>query len=202
MEKIPSPRSVAKHAAILDAAQMCFAEQGFSKTSMDSIAARAGVSKATIYAHFQSKDELFGAIIQRRCNDYGDGIGCLAVPQGCDGRQALIHMARHLLTFLVQPEVLAIYRMVVAESSTNPDLARSYYDLGPTRGKAHMAALLHDMMQQGLIPKRDAEQMTDQLAGLLRGEYYNRAVLGLPQRPGFDLETTVTGAVDLLLGRL
>lgn len=54
-----------KRGSILDAAVELFLELGFDQTSMDAVAARAGVSKTTVYAHFGDKLELFRAVIAR-----------------------------------------------------------------------------------------------------------------------------------------
>jgi len=201
MEKHTSPRSQAKRNAILDAAQQCFLEHGYSKTSMDMVAARAGVSKATIYAHFQGKTDLFTAIIRRRCDDYSDGLSCFGQwEEQQDGRQALLYLARHLLTFLVQPEVLAMYRMVVAESPHQPELAQLYYEQGPQRGRARIVDMLQQLMDRGLMPRQNPTVFAEQLTAMLRGEYFNRMLLGLPERPDLTLDNTVTMAVERLLG--
>src|ERR1700736_169936 len=59
-----------KSESILAAAKRSFLAAGFGAVSMDSIAREAGVSKATVYAHFAGKEELFGAMIGRECERY------------------------------------------------------------------------------------------------------------------------------------
>ena len=59
-----------KAESILAAAKRTFLAAGFGAVSMDSIAREARVSKATVYAHFGSKEELFGAVIERECERY------------------------------------------------------------------------------------------------------------------------------------
>ena len=192
-------RSSAKRSAILDAAQACFLEHGFASTSMDLVAATAGVSKATIYAHFQSKDELFGAIIQRRCDDQAEGLGALSVDESLDARAALSEIGRKLLGLLLEPRVLGIYRMVVAETPRNPDLARIYFDAGPLRGKERLVAILDALSQRGQLSCPDPWQAVDQFIGMLRGEVFSRALLGLPPSARTDAEKTVADAVEVML---
>jgi TetR/AcrR family transcriptional repressor of mexJK operon len=199
MLKPCSNRSSAKREAILDAAQECFLEHGFSSTSMDMVAARAGVSKATIYAHFQSKDELFGAIIQRRCDDHAEGLGTLAVDDRLDARATLTEIAAKLMAMLLQPEVLGIYRMVVAEMPRNPDLARIYFDAGPLRGKQRLVEILEALARRGLLDLPNSWQAMDQFVGMLRSEVYNRALLGLQPSDRNDIDATIAGAVDVML---
>lgn len=199
MLKPCSTRSSAKRSAILDAAQACFLEHGFSSTSMDMVAARAGVSKATIYAHFQSKDELFGAIIHRRCDALACALDTVSVSDALDARAALTAMAQQLMTMLLDDDVLGIYRMVVAESVRHPDLARVYFEAGPLRGKERLAAILDALTARGLLDVPDSWLAMDHFIGMLRGEHFNRALLGLPPSDRTDMATTIAGAVEIML---
>lgn len=199
MQKTCSPRSTAKRTCILDAAQDCFLEHGYSNTSMDMVATRAAVSKATIYAHFQSKDELFGAIIQRRCDDHAEGLGAVTLAENLEARAALTAMARHLLTMLMTPEVMGIYRMVLAEAVRHPDLAKAYYEAGPLRGKKRLAEILDTLTTRGVLKVPDSWQAMDQFIGMLRAECFNRALMGLPADDRASVENTITGAVNVML---
>lgn len=199
MLKPCSARSSAKRSAILDAAQACFLEHGFANTSMDLVAATAGVSKATIYAHFQSKDELFGAIIQRRCDDQAEGLGALSVDDNLDARAALTEIGRKLLGLLVQPNVLGIYRMVISETPRSPDLARIYFQAGPLRGKERLVEIVTALARRGQLSVPDPWQAVDQFIGMLRGEVFSRALLDLPPSDRTDIERTVAGAVEVML---
>jgi len=200
MQKTASPRSTAKRTAILDAAQACFLEHGYANTSMDMVAARAGVSKATIYAHFENKDDLFGAIIRRRCDDQSDGIGGVNPIEGADARTVLRAMGRHLMNMLMTPEVMGIYRMVVSEAARHPDLAKVYYEMGPLRGKKMLADILDALAARGELNLANSWQAIDQFIGMLRAECFHRALLGLPAdeaRAGFD--ATIEGAVEVMM---
>lgn len=199
MQKAPTPRSAAKRAAILDAAQACFLEHGYASTSMDMVSARAAVSKATIYAHFAGKDELFGAIICRRCEDQSEGLGSVALAEGMDSRAALTAIARHLMAMLTAPEVVEIYRLVVAESPRHPDLARVYYEQGPGRGKQRIAEVLEALAAKGLLRVADAWQATDLFVNMLRGEVFHRILLGLPPSDRVTLDSTIAEAVEVML---
>lgn len=200
MEKICcSPRSSAKRAAILNAAQDCFLEHGYANTSMDMVAAKAGVSKATIYAHFQGKDDLFAAIIGRRCDDEADGLGAVSLNEAMSAREAMTAMARHLMGMLLRPEVLGIYRMVVSEAARHPDLARVFYDAGPMRGKARLAECLNTLHRRGVLDVPDSWLAMDQFIGMLRAECFHRTLLGLPGDPRCTMDKTIDGAVETML---
>jgi TetR/AcrR family transcriptional repressor of mexJK operon len=199
MTKVLSPRSAAKRTAILDSAQSCFCEHGYSATSMDSVAAKAGVSKATIYSHFPSKDDLLGAIICRRCDDHSHSLGALVLDPGADTGEILTLVANTLMGLLMAPEVIAMYRMVVAESHRYPDLARVYYEQGPARGKQRVADVFARLDEMGKLRVADPWQATDLFVNMLRGEVFHRALLGLPDSTRLTLERTIAEAVRLML---
>src|SRR5262245_15098410 len=58
-------RKAARPAEILSAALDCFAERGFAATRLDDVAARAGVTKGTLYLYFPGKEELFKALVRQ-----------------------------------------------------------------------------------------------------------------------------------------
>lgn len=69
------PKDLAKRQAILDAAKILFLSHGYANTSMDAVASEAGVSKLTVYSHFNDKETLFSAAVvanarsnYRRCS--------------------------------------------------------------------------------------------------------------------------------------
>lgn len=193
-----SRRSSGKRAAILDAARHCFLDMGFAGTSMDVVAGRAGVSKATIYAHFAGKDDLFGAIIRHRCEQVS--AARLMEGKGKNVREALTGMARQLMQTLLAPEALGMYRVVAAEAARQPELARAYFEAGPVQGKANLAAALSALAERGDLRIDDPWRAADLFVGMLRGgEYFNRALLGLPQLDGRTLDGAIDGAVDTFL---
>lgn len=199
MEKPLSPRSAAKRTAMLDAAQRCFLESGYASTSVDEVATRAGVSKATIYAHFNSKDDLFGAIICRRCDDQAEGLSSLTLPDSTDARVILTAVAQRLLGLFLAPEVMGIYRMVIAEAPRHPELAQIWYEAGPLRGKQRLVEVFDDMKRRGLLEFDDPWRTVDLFVGMLRGECFHRVMIELPPNPKFSVEATIAAAVDFTL---
>ena len=190
-----SPKPSAKREAILDAAQAAFLDVGFAATSMDGVAQGAGVSKATIYAHFESKELLFSAVMRRRC----DSSFVFQEPEeSADARTTLTVIAQRLLGLLMSADSLALYRVVVAEALRSPDLARAFYETGPLRGKASISASMERLQRRGeLSAQVDPTILTDQFLGMLRAETYHRALLGLP--PGRSVDDTIATAVETVM---
>src|SRR5215813_4307474 len=116
---------------ILAAARSLFLNLGYGETSMDAIARRAAVSKATLYSHFDGKDALFAALIMAECRHLSDQIGRRALDEP-DIRDALLRVAHDFNNLLCTGDGLTMYRIVVAEAPRFPELGRVFYDSGPT----------------------------------------------------------------------
>ncbi|MCW6035692.1 TetR/AcrR family transcriptional regulator [Spirulina subsalsa FACHB-351] len=119
-----------KRDAILEGAIAEFLKQGYAAASMDRIASTAGVSKATIYSHFQSKDRLFIAIVDRLVlSKFADLLAPEQVTQHLNDppEQLLRHLASTMLQVPRQdPEYVGFIRIVIAESERFPDLAQTF----------------------------------------------------------------------------
>ncbi|CAA7612592.1 TetR/AcrR family transcriptional regulator [Magnetospirillum sp. SS-4] len=189
-------RRSAKREAVLDAAQAVFLEMGYAAASMDSVAARAGVSKATVYAHFDSKDQLFAAVIRRRC-DKSEAF--VLADRTLDARAALTLIGRRLMDLLLSPEALAMYRVVVSESLRQPELAQAFYDSGPGAGKAQIAAIIAELIRRGELAAVDPRRASDQFVGMLRTDYFMRTLLGLTQPEGSRVDDVIDDAVETML---
>jgi len=118
-----------KTEAILEGAMQEFLAHGYAATSMDRVAAAAGVSKATVYSHFQNKEELFTALIHhlayKKCHailDVPEG----QIPQGEPGL-VLRCLATNMLNVTANDQqFLAFARLVIGESGRFPELARAF----------------------------------------------------------------------------
>ncbi len=199
MQKIAAagPRPSPKREAVLDAARASFLELGYAATSMDLVASRAGVSKATIYAHFAGKDDLFAAVIHRRCEQ---GLsGGPMWPAERDARTTLTAVAALILDLLMAPEAIDMYRVVVAEAARHPELARAFWDAGPGEGRVRLAAMFAELDGRALLAVADPRAAADQFVSMLRGEVFHRALLGLPRDGGRGIDATRDSAVDVIL---
>jgi TetR/AcrR family transcriptional regulator of autoinduction and epiphytic fitness len=116
-----------KAQAILDGAMQEFLVHGYAATSMDKIAAAAGVSKATVYSHFQDKVGLFTVLIQRMaCKKELFAQELLQSTQG-DPNLALRQFANQMLdNIAADPQILTFIRLVIGESGRFPELAQAF----------------------------------------------------------------------------
>lgn len=114
-----------KREQILWGAMQIFLHHGYASTSMDRVAAEAGVSKQTIYSHFQDKEGLFTALIERVTIDR---LQSELPAQPFQGEPVVVlrRLAETFLAKMDDPEYLAFIRLVIAESARFPELAQLY----------------------------------------------------------------------------
>ncbi|MEL6159164.1 MAG: TetR/AcrR family transcriptional regulator [Cyanobacteria bacterium J06623_5] len=123
-------KSAAKTAAILDGAMQEFLSNGYAATSMDRVAAAAGVSKATVYSHFQDKASLFAALIQQLAADKFRATSFDFHADNAatgDPKVVLSQLAQELLKDTYRDsQACEFMRLMVGESGRFPELAEPY----------------------------------------------------------------------------
>jgi len=160
-----------KAQVVLQAATRVFLAQGFSAASTDAIQREAGVSKATVYACYPTKDALFAAVITDQCGRMTEGFAALEPPRG-DISCTLAALGTAYLDMLLSPDGLALYRVVVAEAPRFPELGRLFYRSGPKVVADIVAGHLAQAARRGELQLHtiDADGAAGLLVSLLRGE--------------------------------
>ena len=129
-----------KQQDIVIAAEVLFLRQGYGVSSMDQIAQEAGVTKQTVYRYFPSKNELFGAVMQRvrtaETEPWCFGAGAIA--------EELVGFASYLLGFHLQERALGLYRIMLTEAEQE-DLLTTFKNQGP---KQVLQPLIEYLSQQ------------------------------------------------------
>ena len=170
-------RSARKRRAITDAAQTVFLRKGFAGTTMDEVAALAGVSKQTVYKHFADKQGLFTAIVTDEI-DATEAVthDLLGALRGTDDlARDLRRLARQHVADVTQPHLVRLRRLVIAEAERFPDLAGAWFANGPERGHAALAEQFAALDARGLLRVADP---------LLAAQHFNWLVLSIPLNAG------------------
>jgi TetR/AcrR family transcriptional repressor of mexJK operon len=119
---------------ILSTAQTLFLSQGYANTSMEAIVAASGVSKATLYARYANKHELFQAIVEARMEAWQAAAAADSAAEDERPDQDISVWLRQravsMLRALRQPEIRAFDHLVVSEGSRFPELARLFHEMG------------------------------------------------------------------------
>jgi TetR/AcrR family transcriptional regulator, mexJK operon transcriptional repressor len=188
-----------KRQAIIAAAGELFVAQGYGAVSMDAVARAAGVSKATLYAHFESKDLLFASIINQACRE-SVAVGDLLPDPSANIADELTALGSRILRFLLQERALAIHRVVIGESIRFPELGRAFYDNGPAVLRRVFGGWIARQNAAGRLEVAEPEQAADLFCGMLRTGLYLRASLGIAPCPtDAEIDATVAGAVVMFL---
>jgi AcrR family transcriptional regulator len=188
-----------KAESILAAAKRAFLAGGFGAVSMDAIARDAAVSKATVYAHFGSKEELFGAVIARECEQRFAGLSASELDPG-DVRASLTILGRRFLDLVLSPDALALHRIILGEVTRFPVLGTVFWRAGPERNLIQIEEFLLNAARSGTLSLRDTRLAAEQFVSLLRGEIHLRQLLRLEKKTGErEIRTAVEAAVETFL---
>jgi TetR/AcrR family transcriptional repressor of mexJK operon len=173
----PPAEASPKRRQVLEAATDLFIGSGYTAVSMDAVARRAGVSKATLYAYFPSKQELFATIVGDACRR--NTVVDANFPDEFDDIAAVLRqIGRPALAFLVQERTLAIFRVAVTESARVPELGAAVIQNGPMAFHRRFAAWAAAQTRAGHLDAGDGEVAADHFLALLRSHLFLRAVLG------------------------
>jgi len=196
-------RSAQKHRQILEAATTAFLDRGYRGTSMDVVAAGAGVSKQTVYKHFSDKATLFGEIVRSTVAVVADPVHdeVAGLADSGDLEADLTDLARRQLAGVLQPTLLRLRRLVIAEADRFPELGRLFYEEGPGRTIATLATSFARLADRGLLAVDHPERAAAELNWLLMAGPVNRVMmLGDDGRPAdAELDDHARAAVRTFL---
>jgi len=178
----PSPTTSAldqRRSRVHEAVRELMAEQGF-RISMDAVAARAGCSKQTLYAHFGSKQELLRSVIA----EHQELATARLSPATEAPREALLAFAEEHLRHLCDPSVVAASQLLAAEAHQFPQEARDLYRDACDTLVQRLAAWLQHAMDQGRLRHDDPHYAAELLLSMIVGMDFERQRFGVPHRAG------------------
>jgi AcrR family transcriptional regulator len=198
-------RSAAKHEAITEAALGVFLREGYARSSVDAIAADAGVSKRTIYNHFHDKRDLFLTIVSQSSGVLAADHAVIAarhLGQAKDVRAALVGFGDEWLSPKGRrADHAALIRLLIGEAAHFPDAARAWSDSGSRRVVQDLAAHLRGLADQGLlaIGEGGEETAAEHYLALVRGQANSRSFFGALALSDGELGEIVRSGVDAFL---
>ena len=174
------PKSEEKRRQILHAASELFLNEGFANTSMDKVAKHSGVSKQTVYSHFESKDSLYTSAIENKCLAYQLDPSRLAEHNGCQLplKDCLQTIGVQFVKLFHDEEVIAMYRVVIAEANNNPHVAELFYDAGP-KASINVLGGMFQQFSDNRLSSETALGVAIDYFSLLKGEFHIRTLFGL-----------------------
>jgi TetR/AcrR family transcriptional repressor of mexJK operon len=195
----PSKRLAARRAAFLSAAREVFQQKGFAEATLDDVIARSGGSRQTLYALFGGKQGLFEALVTETCWSIFGGL----TPEKLASQSpdlVLTEVGVRYLEIVLSPPVLNLTRLVVAEASRIPEIAETYWRLGPGRSRAFLTAFFDRQIERGSLEMQDSRKGADHFLEMLSGTIRFQCLIGVRQPPdGAEIREIVAAAVTQFL---
>jgi AcrR family transcriptional regulator len=188
----------AKRRQIMDGARQVFLSAGFDGASMNDIARAAGVSKGTLYAYFDSKEDLFEAIIRGEYAQSAERL-CVFRREG-DARDMLRDFGVRLISKMSEPATRSLARVVIAAAEKFPNVGRAFYEAGPLYGATRLAAELENLEKSGALKVPDPERAAWQFVDLCQSYVYKRLIFGVVEQISREeIEASVEAGVDVFM---
>lgn len=189
-----------KRAAIVEAAIEEFRAAGFEATSMDRIAARAGVSKRTVYNHFPSKEALFAAILRELWDESQTNNGP-AYRADEPLRPQLLELLLRKLRLLNDEAFLSLARVAIAAGIHSPERAR---DMVARLGEREedLTVWIRAAAADGRLKTSDPLFAALQLQGIVKGfAFWPQVTMGQPPLSKSEQKKVAESAADMFLAR-
>jgi AcrR family transcriptional regulator len=171
-------RMAEKRASILRAARPILLRDGLGGTTLDRVAAEGGIAKMTLYRHFPSKEALFEGLVTAMCEYMREGLE--NAPSPALDKAVADRLAEELRAFtaaLIDPDALALYRVIVADGWRSPDLAQIFDQSGMRVIRRRIAEIL----EAGGVPTNRTTQVAGEVVAIALGDAYQHAVLGIAE---------------------
>lgn len=186
-----------KRNAVLMAAAELFLEHGYEPVSMDSIALKADVSKRTVYSYFESKTELFVAILNAHC----DNMGGIALPElfaGHEPKKVLTEFGRVFVRMITSPRVVAMQRVIFREVDRLPEVGRIFFQNGPQRHITKLADYLRQATAERKLKVDDPAGAAFLFMSIVKAPFHLHQLCGLIDTPSnAAIDRAVKEAVDV-----
>lgn len=184
---------------IVEVATDVFFEEGYAAATMQAVAQRLGGSKATLYAYFPSKEDLFEAIIRVQCDRLTAALAEAPSVGGIEDQ--LRHLGRAFMTVLVSEAGVRTLQLAIEASRANQALAWRFEDIGIRIVTGQLTAFLHEAHARGDLDAADPARAANLFVALMRGDLHFRRLLNLIPEPSAEaVRDEVDRAVALFMG--
>lgn len=193
------PKDLEKRAKILQAAKSIFLKMGYHATNMNQIAKEAGVTKLTVYNHFQDKGNLFICAIEESCEE-SIRTKQFELTADSDFKQALQLMCQRALSIIYLPEALKLDCLLFELAAEQSPLTQQFFDASHTR----MCHVWCDFFEQAIAFKfiqADAPlKQTELIISLMLGIRHQQVLLGLAPVPtANEIDQIIQHAIEIFL---
>jgi AcrR family transcriptional regulator len=192
-------RAEARPAEIVRAAYDVFSEKGFAAARLDDIAARAGVSKGALYLYFETKQDIFEAVVRESLAPMFDAIAQFALSFPGTFEQLIRLIVPRVAELADKSNLGRVIKMVVAESGNFPEIARVWYDDVVAKAIGLMTAIIERAQARGEVRTGDARQHALSLmAPMLAAVIFRETFVPVGAKP-FDIPALMQQHLDTVL---
>lgn len=172
------PKDMEKRASILAASKQLFTQKGFEGTSMDAVAASAGVSKLTVYSHFGDKDSLFREVVREWIAEYLPEVTYQMDP-ALDLRGNLMRVALTHARLDCSHEAVGTFRAILSDCRHGkPRYGQLIWEEGAMRTQGLFEGLLREAIDAGHLAIDDVPRAAVQFMALIKGDLLLRRLFG------------------------
>jgi AcrR family transcriptional regulator len=195
-------RKEARPNEIVEAALNVFAEKGFAAARLDDIAAQAGVSKGALYLYFETKQDLFRAVVRQAISPNLDQVEAAVTAADIPFSLLVRGFYARMLSMLTTTRIGAVAKMVIGESRNFPDLAQVWHDELVSRAVALMSGVIVRAQAKGEVRPGDPRLHAFSLVGpILLGVLWTEVFTPVGAQP-VDLAQLVNQHADTVLAGL
>ncbi|MBI1199057.1 MAG: TetR family transcriptional regulator [Phenylobacterium sp.] len=192
-------RKAERPGEIVAAALAVFAEKGFAAARLDEIAARAGVSKGALYLYFETKEDLFRAVVGQAIAPNIAAVRAMAEAHPGPFEDLLRGVATQLAHIVGVTRIGSVAKMVIGEARNFPEVARVWHDELVAHALAAMSGAIAAAQARGEVKPGDPRVYALQLISpMLLAVIWRETFVPVGAEP-FDLNTLVSQHVETIL---
>lgn len=192
-------RKEARPRELLESALAVFVQRGFAGTRMQDVARRAGVTKGTLYLYYPSKEELFKAVVRQTVLAAVEQGEALAASHTGSARELMIAIVRDYWQTMGERGLGGIPKLVMAEASSFPDVARFYHEEVVTRRRRLFASVLERGIAQGEFRAVTVDHAVRSVFAPILYAAISKHSLGVLEQPGFNETEFLATHIDIFL---
>jgi AcrR family transcriptional regulator len=184
---------------ILKGAAKVFLNEGYDVATTDLIARTAGVSKATLYVYFKSKEALLQAMVKYETARILPAPAWQPESEPMDVYAVLRRIAIQHTHFVLNKSASDLYRLVMAQATRFPEIGRIFYDSGPRRFRAQLADVFDVAIAQGHLDIPDVDLAASHFLSLILGALPFNLFISIPIPPQEEVDAFVDSGLRVFL---
>ncbi|MFT6273775.1 MAG: AcrR family transcriptional regulator [Dinoroseobacter sp.] len=190
-------RKTARPTEIVVAAFASFVEHGYAGTKLDEVAKRAGIAKGTVYLYFDTKQDLFEAVIRKEVSSVIGDIEAMVEAYEGPSEELLRQIITHAYSNIVLSDTRYLLRIIIGEGQKFPELCKLYYESSIKQAMA----LIRKVMQRGLDQGEFRQGPMTMNPQLLMSPCIMAAIWSMTfdASEPLDIDTYMAGHIDLIL---